>query len=68
MLQIRLQDDWKSLCREIKDEEAKLKSVSADSRTPEEVSKQYDDLRNEGASLNRTIDSLRKESQDKRGR
>jgi hypothetical protein len=35
--QIRLQDDLHALGREIRDEEAKLKRVSADSRTPEEA-------------------------------
>eukprot|EP00026_Physarum_polycephalum_P000773 Phypoly_transcript_00774.p1 GENE.Phypoly_transcript_00774~~Phypoly_transcript_00774.p1 ORF type:complete len:1313 (+),score=243.76 Phypoly_transcript_00774:90-4028(+) len=60
----RLLEELNTLNREIRDEEAKLKRVSADSRTPEEVSKQYDSLQNEGAVLNRTMDLLRKESQE----
>jgi hypothetical protein len=35
--QIRLLEELNVLSREIRDEEAKLKRVSADSRTPEEV-------------------------------
>lgn len=63
-----MNEEWEILCKEIKEEEAKLKRSSADSRTPEEVSKQYDDLQNKSAGLNRTIDALRRESQEKRNR
>lgn len=51
------------LISDIKKEETKLFEISQDSRTIEEVTKDYETLRKTSASLNTKLDDLRSESQ-----